>query len=317
MNKLLELLFLKQIKGYGIVKINKKLEIVNRVENSDELMDRLVTIEKQNRVLLDSSLKAANEIYYRLIKDKGLKIITVFDPEYPENFRSLGEKKPLILYAKGDISVLKKPGISIVGTRKPSIWTQKYGKELCEQIGRISSRVIVSGLAIGCDRIAHEGAIAAEVPTVAILSSGFENISPKSHQDLALDIIKHGGCLLTEYLPDTTVHRGTFLERDRLIAALTDVTFAIECSEKSGTMFTVEEAHKLEKKLLCYYPDEQALYHGAKAKDYAGNKTMLEKYGADGISTKEDLQEYFRIIEKPHDIKVAYYQMSLMDLIEE
>lgn len=294
MIKLSELFFLQQIKGFGKVKIHKALDLVEKSENLDQLFEELLSCYRLNSEDLSQARTVAKQKYDALMQQENLKILTVFDPEYPQGLLSLNSKKPVILYAKGDTTILNRAGVSVVGTRHPSPWTQKFGKNISKQIGLISNRVIVSGLAIGCDRFAHEGALIAGVPTIAVLPSGVNVITPPSHKELALEIIEKGGCLISEYEPDAAALTRTFVERDSVIAAMTDITYVIECEEKSGTMHTVDAAYKMNRRLACYYPDQKALERGAKESDYLGNKMMIDKMNAAVIAKEEDLHILFK-----------------------
>lgn len=319
MIKLIELLLLQNLKGFGKVKVNKYLEIVKGTDNIDLLFDILLNEEKIHEEYLLSAHSIANQIYNELLSQSDIKVVTVFDSEYPQGFFSLDSKKPVILYAKGDVSILNNPGVSVVGTRKPSPWTQKFGKNISKQIGFMSGRMIVSGLALGCDRFGHEGALLANVPTVAILPSGVNIITPSSHKKLAKDILEKGGCLLSEYSPNAKAFRTTYVERDSLIAAMTDITYVIECAEKSGTMHTVDAAYKMSRKLACYYPDQNAMMKGARESDYLGNKKMIDKMGAKVIARQDDLKDFFKEIDnhKKNEgevLDVIPHQMSFGNL---
>lgn len=104
---------------------------------------------------------------------------------------------------------------------------------------------------MGCDKIAHETTALAGKKIVAVLPSGVNVITPTSHKKLANSIIETRGCLLSEYEPNANVTRFTYVERDAVIAALSDATMVIECDVKSGTMHTVDAAEQMKRKLAC------------------------------------------------------------------
>ena len=322
MSKLLELLFLQQIKGFGKVKINKMLGTVEQSENLDQLCESLLSNTKLKKEDLSLARSSAEKQFKDLKQQKEINILTVFDTDYPQGFLSLGVKKPVIIYVMGDASILNSPGVSVVGTRHPSPWTMKFGQNISKQIGLVTGRIIVSGLALGCDKFAHEGALLAGVPTVAILPAGLNVITPSSHKRLAADIVNKGGCLLSEYSPDTKAFRATYIERDGLIAAMTDTTFVIECAEKSGTMHTVEAAQKIGRRLACYYPDQNALLRGARENDYLGNKKMIDEMDASIISRQTDFKSFFEELENKEtdtnkEVGGETYQMAFSDLLDD
>lgn len=285
MKKLLELLFLKNIKGFGNVTINKKyVSLLESVSTLDECI-RLVedNEEKVSAIEISKAKEIAEKKYKEIIDDLALSVITVFDDEYPEKLKDLQDKKPVILYAKGNIAVLSQPNIAIVGTRKPSEWSMKVGCRLVQKILDMSGRVIVSGLALGCDKIAHETTVFAGKKTVAVLPSGVNVITPASHKKLANSIIETGGCLLSEYEPNAKAVKSTYVERDAVIAALSDATMVIECDVESGTMHTVDAAEQMKRKLACYYIDDRS-----KGK-YGGNELMIKGKGALKVTDTEEL----------------------------
>lgn len=285
MKKLLELLFLKNIKGIGNATINKKYApLLGSISTLDECM-RLV--EDNEEQVSSFDIYKAREIvkkkYKEIIDDSTLNVITIFDDEYPEKLKDLQDKKPVILYAKGDITTLLQPNIAIVGTRNPSEWSMKVEERLVQKILDLSERVIISGLALGCDKIAHETTVLAGKRTVAVLPSGVNVITPASHANLAKSIIETGGCLISEYEPNAKAIKPTYIERDALVAALSDATMVIECDVKSGTMYTVDAAEKMKRKLACYYIDDVS-----KGK-YSGNEFMIKEKGAIKITDTKEL----------------------------
>lgn len=285
MKKLLELLFLKNIKGFGNVTINKKyVPLLEPVSTLEECI-RLVEDNEENVSSVDISKarEIAEKKYKEIIDDLTLSVITIFDGEYPEKLKNLQDKKPVILYAKGDIAALSRPNIAIVGTRKPSEWSVKVESRLVQKILDLSGRVIVSGLALGCDKIAHETTILAGMKTVAVLPSGVNVITPASHKKLANSIIETGGCLLSEYEPNAKAAKSTYVERDAVIAALSDATMVIECDVESGTMHTVDAAEQMKRKLACYYTDD------VNKGKYGGNELMIKEKGALKIADTEEL----------------------------
>ena len=195
-------------------------------------------------------------------------------------------KRPLILYAKGNTDILNQPNIAIIGTRKPSQWSQAVEKRLVGKILELSNRVIVSGLALGCDKIGHEVTVENGGSTVAVLPSGVNIITPATHKLLAMDIINSNGCVLSEYEPDVVATKSSYVERDAIVAALSDGTFVIECDVNSGTMQTVEFARKFLRKLACYRCDDPG------KGNYAGNKHMLQNMYATDVADTEDLQKF-------------------------
>lgn len=146
---------------------------------------------------------------------------------------------PKGLYIKGSLN--NSPKIAIVGTRHAT----SYGKEVAFKIAETLARygiTVVSGLALGIDTAAHEGALAGGGATWAVLGSGLENIYPKSNLKLAEKILSEGGALISEYPPDFEARIFSFPERNRIVAGLAQLTVVIEAPEKSGALITARLA---------------------------------------------------------------------------
>lgn len=159
-------------------------------------------MKKKFLQLISARPRRLRKKYKEIMDHLSLGVITIFYDEYPEKLKDLQDKKPVILYAKWDITVLSQPNIAIVGTRKLSEWSMKIEGRLVQKILDLSERVIVSGLALGYDKIAHQSTVLAGKKTVAVLSSEVNVITPASHKRLADSIIETGGCLLSEYEPN-------------------------------------------------------------------------------------------------------------------
>ena len=145
---------------------------------------------------------------------------------------------PKRLTLKGNVDLLqKRPRVGIVGARKFTT----YGREVTEQIAATLGRagvVVVSGLALGVDSIAHKACLDAKGKTIAVLPSGVDNVYPASHRGLAKQIIDSDGLLLSEYADNFKPHKTSFVERNRIIAALSDILIITEAANASGSLHT-------------------------------------------------------------------------------
>ncbi|MGH7196296.1 MAG: DNA-processing protein DprA [Candidatus Saccharimonadales bacterium] len=144
---------------------------------------------------------------------------------------------PKRLWLLGKLPQTRIPTIAIVGTRRPS----PYGKEIGYRLAyELASRgvVVVSGLALGIDAIAHQAALDAGGTTIAVLPSSVTEIYPASHRKLAQRIMESGGALLSEYEPGTTTYPANFIARNRIVSGISDGLLVVEAAAKSGTMHT-------------------------------------------------------------------------------
>ncbi len=166
-------------------------------------------------------------------------IITSACPSYPGLLLQLSDPPP-VLFVSGRIDLLGSPQIAIVGSRKPSPGGAKNASQLGQALSQ-HGLVVTSGLAYGIDAAAHQGALCANGPTIAVLGSGLENIYPRRHQHLA-QRIRENGALLSEWAPTTAPLSHHFPRRNRIISGLSLATLVIEASEKSGSLITAKLA---------------------------------------------------------------------------
>ena len=152
---------------------------------------------------------------------------------------------PKKLYYKGNMALLKRLKISIVGTRRPSLYTQNYTHLLAKALAK-GGVCIVSGGAMGVDAIAHKGAGASS--TIAVVANGLDIYYPKVNQSL-LHSIEEEGLVLSQFEAGKSAQRWSFVVRNELVVALGDVLVVTEADKDSGTMHSVEYALKMGKEV--------------------------------------------------------------------
>lgn len=168
-------------------------------------------------------------------------IIAFDDPRYPPLLKEISNP-PLLLYLQGDISLLCTPQIAIVGSRSCTHYGQQKAYQFAQQLSTAGFS-ITSGLAIGVDGFAHQGALDAEQKTLAVLGSGLNNIYPKRHLKLAKQISQEG-LLISEFWPDAFPLSAHFPRRNRIISGLSLGVFVIEASIRSGSLITARYANE-------------------------------------------------------------------------
>ncbi len=190
-----------------------------------------------------SIAKKSNEEYFKMyedrLKEKGIGIVTCEDEDYPEKFVKIDDA-PYYFFYIGDLSLLKLPAVSMVGTRSPS----GYGAVITERFaGDIASAggVIISGLAYGVDGLAHRKALAVGGKTIAVLAGGFDKVYPAEHNGLFREICEKG-LVISELRPDIKALKFHFPQRNRIVAALADALLITEAGAKSGTSITKDFA---------------------------------------------------------------------------
>lgn len=169
---------------------------------------------------------------------KNIKKISPAD--YPYLLKQIPDP-PAALYILGNLPDEKLPHISIVGTRKATSNGCLIAKTLAKELSQAGC-VIVSGLAMGIDAAAHEGVVAAEGKTIAVLGSGLNNIYPRLNKNLAEKILELNGAIISEYPPDEPAFPSNFLARNRLVSGLCLGTVVVEAPERSGSLVTARLA---------------------------------------------------------------------------
>nr|WP_211746035.1 DNA-processing protein DprA [Paenibacillus sp. Marseille-Q4541] len=180
-------------------------------------------------------------IYERLellLKER-VEFVTYLDKEYPILLKETADP-PWVLYTKGDINLLHKPSIAMVGTRVPTGYGKKVGEVFASQLCK-AGYAIVSGLARGIDSVCHDAAIRADGLTIAVLGAGLSHIYPAENTALASRIASTG-LLVSEYPIHRKPRPGLFPERNRIIAGLSLGTLVVEADLRSGSLITADAA---------------------------------------------------------------------------
>ena len=148
---------------------------------------------------------------------------------------------PKKLYYYGSLPQQRMPAVAIVGSRKPTT----YGVEVTTQIAENLARrgiVIISGMALGVDSLAHKAALQVGGRTIAVQGNGLARLYPSSNRQLGEDIVTSGGAIISEYEPHAPPMKYRFLERNRLVSALSDAVLVTEAAARSGSLNTVMHA---------------------------------------------------------------------------
>lgn len=212
--------------------------------------------------------------------------------EFPPQLLEIPQP-PKNLYIRGKLPDPDLTYLAIVGSRNYT----SYGKDICEKLIKGLKGypiVIVSGLALGIDSIAHKMALSVGLKTIAFPGSGLSDkaIYPKTNIFLAQEIIENDGCLISEFEPDFISTLYSFPQRNRLMAGMSKAVLIIEAEEKSGTLITARLA-------LDYNKDVLAVPGSAFSSNSIGTNWLI-KQGATPITSSEDILEALGFkIEKP------------------
>lgn len=151
------------------------------------------------------------------------------------------------LFVVGNVNLLNSPCMSVAGSRQIDSSSAKWLSGIVSGFG---AHTLVSGLALGADAVAHKTALAHNIPQIAVLPSGINNIVPKQHVQLASDIVASGGLLVSEYPANSGPTRGSYVARNKIIAELGKCLIVPQFNTHSGTRHTVNFASSLKKPII-------------------------------------------------------------------
>jgi DNA processing protein len=169
-----------------------------------------------------------------------IHLLTLEDLSYPALLRHTSKAPPL-LFVRGNLDSLCLPQIAIVGSRNPSVWGLENAHRFAQYLAT-NGFTITSGLALGIDAAAHEGALAAQGKTIAVMGTGIDKIYPTRHHSLAQKILAAGGALVSEFPLGTMAHSAHFPQRNRIISGLSCGVLVVEAALKSGSLITAKIA---------------------------------------------------------------------------
>lgn len=217
---------------------------------------------------------------------------------------------PEQIYYRGDVPNKNKNTkvLCVIGSRRAT----NYGKEVTDfLLSGLAGEdiIIVSGLALGIDTRAHTAALANKLKTVSFPGSGLnmEVLYPRANINLADEIINSGGCMMSEYAPDTKSALHTFPARNRLMAAVSDLVLIIEAQEKSGTQITA--------RLALEYGKDLAIVPGSIFSIFSNGTAQLYKSGANPVTCSQDILDLLKISNDSETKKLN--QMNMFELENE
>jgi DNA processing protein len=227
----------------------------------------------------------------------GIKLILREDAGFPSLLREI-PLSPHGIYVRGTVPETGVPAVAIVGTRKATT----EGKEAARTFGKALAEadcVIVSGLALGVDAAAHEGALEGGGRTVAILATGLDRVYPQFNAKLAERILKERGAIVSEYPPGSSTFPYRFLERNRIVSGLSQGTLVIEAPLTSGSLVTARFA--LEQNRLVFVLPGPATHP-----NFAGSHELIRS-GAELVTRPAHILEAFGIVQSTSPASVVVH----------
>ncbi len=239
---LLELTALKIVReGVGwktYIKLKQSIGLKNLFSLPPKEFSQTLNLERITPP--DEALEKAKLLLSKAEKEE-VSAITIEDPEYPEFLKDI-PSPPLILFCRGDTKLLRKPAIAIVGTRIPDSRGTEFAETTAEVVAE-EGFTVVSGMAVGIDSSAHEGALKVNGKTIAVLGSGVDVVYPAENRHL-YDEISRKGLVVSEYLPGSSPARWKFPARNRIISGLSRAVLVVQAPADSGAIITANHAFR-------------------------------------------------------------------------
>jgi DNA processing protein len=291
---LLEWLALSLTPGLGPTKARKLVEHFGSAESIfaaslTELESTGIQAVSAQSIATGKAAELAREEIARAAA-AGIVIVSMDDPFYPSRLKEIYDP-PLILYVRGAVETLTRPGIAMVGTRHPT----PYGSGMAERLAcdlAAQGLVIISGMARGVDTAGHRGAIAAKGKTIAVFGTGVDVIYPKENSRLSEQILALGGALISEFPLGTFAAPQNFPIRNRILSGMSVGVLVVEAAEYSGTRITARCALEQNR-------DVFAVPGNVTNKNSWGPNTLI-KQGAKLVATWEDVWE-----DLPPEVRLA------------
>ena len=188
---------------------------------------RLITGEPMRRA----------EVEYKYNQDHNIEMLCYNDERYPARLRECDDA-PVILYYRGVADLNQRHVINIIGTRNCTTYGKDLIRRLCEDMRLLCPQLlIVSGLAYGIDICAHREALRCGYDTVGVVAHGLDDLYPSLHRDTANEMVTHGG-LLSEFMTQTEPEKRNFVQRNRIVAGVSDACLVVESAAKGGALIT-------------------------------------------------------------------------------
>jgi DNA processing protein len=236
--------------------------------------------EKRRKNRLDN-LGDIQELKH-VLKRYSINYLSAIDANWPKSLIDLGFNMPFGIFFKGDIDLLHQESISIVGTRKSSIYGNSIAGEFAFDLSSIGFNV-VSGGAIGIDTASHHGALNAQGKTICVQANGLHKFYPSKNDFLFEKIIKNG-LMISEYPPGRNPTKNYFLDRNRIIAALSKSTMVVEAAEISGALSTVRHALRMQRLVL-------AVPGSIHSKSSVGTNELIRNREAESVTNLQQVLE--------------------------
>ena len=229
-----------------------QLRLVQRFGSASAVFENLAEVERLAGAAAATALAEGTDarLFERTLawlEDPSHRLVTIDEEQYPELLREIHDP-PGLLYAIGDVELLRRPCVAIVGSRNATAQGVHDARAMAKLLS-VAGHTIVSGLALGIDAAAHEGGLDGGSSSIAVTGTGPDVFYPRRNLPLAKRLAAHG-CIVTEFPLGTPPASGNFPRRNRLISGLARAVLVIEANEKSGSLVTAHSALEQNREVL-------------------------------------------------------------------
>ncbi len=253
-------------------------------------------VVSDEKVLRDSGIFTEHSIYKILQKDfryakkvytdcmnMNYGILTLFDSKYPRKLKELADC-PLLLYVEGEMPDTEMNYTAIVGSRYASAESRKYAFDIAAGLA-LNDIVVVSGGADGIDTAAHKGSLSCGGKTVCVMGCGLNYNYLLKNLPMRKEIAQTGA-VISEYPPYMSAQKHTFVQRNRIIAGISDCTLVVQAGSASGSLKTSSKAFELKRKVF--------FIEGCQHDEKFTGSNALKEHGAESVTTHADILDWYK-----------------------
>lgn len=283
-----ELLAILELPGVGVATARTVArQLAGRPSAS--AIDVLAEVQTSGRSPSPDSLACAlreSETRLQRCERLGVSVLSIADTEYPRRLATISDAPPII-YVLGSVVALAGPAVAVVGTREASEVGLRAASTAAGAVSR-TGVVVVSGLALGIDTAAHEGALEAGGVTVAVLAHGLDTVTPKSNSALAARIVANRGALVAEHPPGTPPHRAEYVRRNRIQSGLSVCSLMVESDHDGGAIHQGTFTHRQGRPLYVVMPTDAE----ARGFKLSGAQRLMKEQSAIPVATAGEFVSY-------------------------
>ncbi|WP_276779833.1 DNA-processing protein DprA [Treponema succinifaciens] len=299
------------ISSITFLSAKEKILLKKNIDSMDNLA--LLSIEELSTIIGRSlgraawngkACRALAEKSFSLAESKGINSVFYYEAEFPAMLRTIPDS-PYAFFYRGTLEALKKPCVSVVGTRciceKTAHAAFGFAKEAA-----FCGQTVISGLANGIDSFAHKGALSSGIlqSTAAILPCGIDTVVPYGNRSLAQQIVKNGGFIASEYVPGIPAEPWRFVQRNRLVAALSSCTVVVHAPAGSGALITADFALDYNRDVVFH---STGFCSEAEKNGHGGKKSVRtsEKFIEEGAPVIENYADFVAVRKNAPGFKVC------------